>query len=250
MYFRCIDEQHRLMELPSISSVTNLQDRQQVVKQTITAGKGSLTTSTVKFIQGLPNNHPLHWVYHVPKGPGSGKYSICPCSPVVSPWRNKNDIVLGDHYICTSRSKFFTLDGMVKHLYDKSGNDPYHKAAYDYLSSLYKGWRQPSAPPTNEETCSTQPNSQSDVLPARNQSASTNGIPPSLDQAFGDYSNVQQKSSTLESDAPPGPHAGESLSSTNNHDADSFYTVRVTFSGSLGIACDFENGSVYSTNSS
>jgi hypothetical protein len=134
---------------------------------------------------------------------------------------------------------------MVKHLYDKSGNDPYHKAAYDYLSSLYKGWRQPSTPPTNEETCSTQPNSQSDVLPARNQSASTNGIPPSLDQAFCDYSNVQQKSPTLESDAPPGPHAGESLSGTNNHDADSFYTVRVTFSGSLGIACDFENGSVY-----
>ncbi len=72
MYFRCIDEQHRLMELPSISSVTNLQDRQQVVKQMITAGKGSLTMSTVKFIQGLPNNHPLHWVYHVPKGLGSG----------------------------------------------------------------------------------------------------------------------------------------------------------------------------------
>ncbi len=87
MYFRCIDEQHRLMELPSISSVTNLQDRQQVVKQMITAGKGSLTMSAVKFIQGLPNNHRLHWVYHVPKGLGSGKYSICPCSPVVSPWR-------------------------------------------------------------------------------------------------------------------------------------------------------------------
>ena len=109
---------------------------------------------------------------------------------------------------------------------------------------MYKGWKQP--PPTNEEACLTQPNSQSDVLPARNQSASTNGIvPPLLDQAFGDYCNVQQKSSTLESDAPPGPHAGESLSGTNNHDADSFYTVRVTFPGSLGIACDFENGSVY-----
>ena len=31
MYFRSIDEQYCLMELPSISSVTNSQDRQQVV---------------------------------------------------------------------------------------------------------------------------------------------------------------------------------------------------------------------------
>ena len=191
MYFRCIVEQHCLMELPSISSVTNLQDRQQVVKQTITAGKGSLTTSTVKFIQGLPNNHPLHWVYHVPKGLGSGKYSICPCSPVVSPWRDQNNIVLEEHVLCNSRSKFFTLDGMVKHLYNKSADDPFHKAAYDYLSSFYKGWKHPEAPPTNVEACSTQPKSQSDVPPASNQSASTNGIPPSLDEAFHDYSNVQ-----------------------------------------------------------
>ncbi len=131
MYIRCINEQHCLMELPSISSVTNLQDWQQVIKQMITAGKGSLTTSTVKFIQGFPNNHPLHWVYHVPKGIGSGKYSICPCSPVVSPWRDQNDIVLEDHVLCYSRSKFFTLDGMVKHLYNKSVDDPFHKAAYD-----------------------------------------------------------------------------------------------------------------------
>ncbi len=79
-------------------------------------------------------------------------------------------------------------------------------------------------------------------LPA---AASTNGIPLSLDQAFGDYSNVQQKSSTLESDAPPGPHAGDSLSGTNNRDADSFYTVKVSIPGSLGTACDFENSCVY-----
>jgi hypothetical protein len=101
MYFRSIDEQYRLMELPSISSVTNLQDRQQVVKQMIPACKGSLTTSTVQFIQGLPHKHPLHWVYHVPKGLGSGKYSICPCSPVVSPWRDQNNIVLENHYFVT-----------------------------------------------------------------------------------------------------------------------------------------------------
>ncbi len=97
MYFKCIDEQYRLMELPSISSVTNLQDRQQVVQEMITAGKGSLEASTVQFIEGLQHNHPLHWVYHVPKGIGSGKYSICPCSPVVSPWRDQNDTVLEDH---------------------------------------------------------------------------------------------------------------------------------------------------------
>ncbi len=73
IYFRSIDEQYRLIELPSISSVTNLQDWQQVIQQMITAGKGSLTASTVQFIEGLPHNHPPHWVYHVPKGLGSGK---------------------------------------------------------------------------------------------------------------------------------------------------------------------------------
>ena len=75
------------MELPSLSSGTsNSQDRQQVVQKMITECKGSLEASTVHFIEGLQHNHPLHWVYHVPKGIGSGKYSICPCSPVVSPW--------------------------------------------------------------------------------------------------------------------------------------------------------------------
>ena len=98
MYFRCIDEQHHLMELPSILSVTNSQDRQLVVQEMITAGKGSLEASTVQFIEGLQYNHPLYWVYHVPKGIGSRKYSICPCSPVASPWRDQNDIVLEDHY--------------------------------------------------------------------------------------------------------------------------------------------------------
>ena len=49
----------------------------------------------------------------------------------------------------------------------------------------------------------------------------------------------------MKSDAPPGPHAGDSLSGTNNRDADSFYTARVSFPGSLGIACNFENGCVY-----
>ena len=97
MYFRCIDEQYHLMELPSISSVTNSQDRQQVVQEMISAGKGSLEASTVQFIKGLQHNLPLHWVYHLPKGKGSGKYSICPCSPVVSPWRVQNHIVLEDH---------------------------------------------------------------------------------------------------------------------------------------------------------
>ncbi len=58
MYFRSIDEQYRLMELPSISSVTNWQDRQQFVQQMIRASKGSLTASTVHFIEGLPHNHP------------------------------------------------------------------------------------------------------------------------------------------------------------------------------------------------
>ena len=47
MYFRCIDEQYCLIELPSLSSVTNSQDRQQVVQEMITAGKGSLKESTV-----------------------------------------------------------------------------------------------------------------------------------------------------------------------------------------------------------
>jgi len=66
MYLRCIDEQYHLMELPSLSSVTNSQDRQQVVQEMITECKGSLEESTVHFIEGLQHNHPLHWVYQCP----------------------------------------------------------------------------------------------------------------------------------------------------------------------------------------
>ena len=50
-YLRCIDEEHRMMNLPPISTVsTNLQDREQVVKQIIADGQGSLTTTTLNFI--------------------------------------------------------------------------------------------------------------------------------------------------------------------------------------------------------
>ncbi len=60
MYFSCIDEQYRLMELLSLSSVTNSQDRQQVVQEMISAGKGSLEASIVQFIKGL--QHIFHYI--------------------------------------------------------------------------------------------------------------------------------------------------------------------------------------------
>ena len=235
-YLRCIDEDHRIMNLPPISTVSsNLQDREQVVKQIIADGQGSLTTTTLNFIQALPKNHPLHWGYHVPKGEqGSGKYSICPCSPILLPWREQNNIFLEDHFLCKSRSKFFTLDGMIKHLYDRSADDPYHKAAYDYLSALYmKRKYQSGDVPASTST----------------QTAPKNGIPLSLHQAFNDFhSSKKCESSTLASDAPPGPSAGDPLTGTKNcEDAAQYYTVSVSIPGSLGIECTIsdDGSSVY-----
>ena len=146
LYLNCIlEDHHKSISLVTVDNAFNdLHQRQEAVKKMIALAplKNQIVNdpNLQKFVNALPDNHPLQWGYFCPKINGSiGKYSICPCSSILGPWRESHSIVLPS--VCPSKVTVRTVAALISHLFQNG--DQYHMAAYEYLKLLYSNWHFP-----------------------------------------------------------------------------------------------------------
>jgi hypothetical protein len=138
-YWDCLqgDFNQEEISLPSHEEcIKNFPLRREIAKEVIEELPESASQGLREFIASLPTNHAIHVGFHIPSG-AALKVLYCPCSRIVTPWMQSQNINFEDHLYCSHKNanKPFHVQGLKSHLW--STDDPYHNAAYNYITRVY-----------------------------------------------------------------------------------------------------------------